>query len=497
MASLEAYTGFSPLKWLRYHVVEKKLNSVVGYVLMGALAVAIAYMSVFVSYKSTFMLVGGVTFCVIGVACVLYPYFGYYTTIIVSCLIFSPERAFGLALPFGFAIEIYSYLTLLGVVTHSYAKQEIDRTFWRHPITVCLLVYLGFYTMQAVNPSLQSKLGWFNYYRKFISFFAFYFMTYCLLNSKERIRFFLKFWVVLITFLALYACKQQWLGFFQWESNWIMADEKRLELLYQQGLMRKFSLLSDPAASGVLFSAFMVFLLVLGLRTSNKKHKYWLYGFSIICFLAFSYSGTRTGNVIFIGGVFFYALATITDKRTLRFVAAAAIGFILLLSIPVYNPVLLRIRSTFEGSKDPSAAFRDMNRKRIQPYIYSHPIGGGINTCIPEGLIYSPGHYLASFPSDSGYLKLAVEQGWVGLALALIFYYLILRTGIKNFYRARAPEIRMWYIATLSFVFCLYIGQFSQIVIGQYPTIFLYYGAMVIFIKLIKYEKAKPQTENF
>lgn len=496
MALLEANTGFSPAKWLRYHIFEKRLNTVAGYILMAALGVAVAYLAVFTSYKAAIMLAGVFVFAVIGVACVLYPYFGYYTTIIVSCLIFSPERAFGLALPFGFAIEIYSYLTLLGVATQGYARQEISRDFWRHPITICLIVYLLFYTVQAVNPALQSKLGWFNYYRKFISFFAFYFMTFCLLNSKERIRFFMKFWVVLITFLALYACKQQWIGFFQWEANWIQADEKRLELLYQQGLMRKFSLLSDPAASGVLFSAFMVFCLVLGLRTSNKKHKYWLYLFSLICFLGFSYSGTRTGNLIFIGGVFFYAISTITEKRTIKFVTAAAVGFIMLLAIPVYNPVLLRIRSTFEGSKDPSAAFRDMNRARIQPYIYSHPIGGGINTCIPEGLIYSPGHYLASFPSDSGYLKIAVEQGWVGLALALIFYYLILRTGIKGFYRARGPEIRMWYIALLSFVFCLYIGQFSQIVIGQYPTIFLYYGAMVIFIKLIKYEQPSPQTEN-
>jgi putative inorganic carbon (hco3(-)) transporter len=497
MASLEAHKGFSPAKWLRYHIFEKRLNTYVGYFLMAAMAVGVAYMSVFMSYKGTLMFTGVFAFAVVGVACVLFPYFGYYVTIIVSCLIFSPERAFGLALPYGFAIEIYSYLTLLGVITQGYARRQIDRSFWRHPITVCLIVYLLFFTMQAVNPSLQSKLGWFNYYRKFISFFAFYFITYCLLNSKEHIRFFLKFWVVLITFLALYACKQQWLGFFGWETNWIFSDEKRLELLYQQGLMRKFSILSDPAASGVLFSSFMVFLLVFGLRTSNQKHKYWLYLFSLICFLGFSYSGTRTGNLIFMGGVLFYALSTINEKRTIKFVTAAALGFILLLSVPVYNPVLLRIRSTFEGSKDPSAAFRDMNRARIQPYIYSHPIGGGINTCIPEGLIYSPGHYLASFPSDSGYLKIAVEQGWVGLALALVFYYLILRTGIKGFYRARGPEIRMWYIALLAFVFCLYIGQFSQIVIGQYPTIFLYYGAMVIFIKLIKYEHPTPKTENF
>jgi putative inorganic carbon (hco3(-)) transporter len=259
--------------------------------------------------------------------------------------------------------------------------------------------------------------------------------------------------------------------------------------------MRKFSMLSDPAASGVLFSAYMVLILVLAIRTASTKRKIWLYSLAMICFLGFSYSGTRTSNIILLGGILFYGIATINEKRTIRLVTGTAIGFILLLSIPVYNPVMLRIRSTFEGSKDPSAAFRDMNRKRIQPYIYSHPIGGGINTCIPEGLIYSPGHYLASFPSDSGYLKIAVEQGWIGLALALIFYYLILRTGIRNFYRARAPEIRMWYIACIAFVFCLLIGQFSQIVIGQYPTIFLYYGAIVIFIKLVNYEQ-KPRTEN-
>ncbi|MGB8194876.1 MAG: hypothetical protein WCF67_23275, partial [Chitinophagaceae bacterium] len=304
-------TGFSITGWLRYHIMEKKLNTWVGYLLVALLGVGIAYMSVFMSYKMVLMLAGVFFFAVLGVACVLYPYFGYYTTIIISCLIFTPERMIGLSLPFGFAIEIFSYLTLLGAVTQGYAKREIDRSFWRHPCTICLIVIFGFFTLQAVNPSLHSKLGWFNYYRKFISFAAFYFLTYCLLNSKESIRFFLKFWVIMISFLALYACKQQWFGFFGWETNWIMADEKRMELLYQQGLMRKFSMLSDPAASGVLFAAFMVMMLVLAIRTSNKMHKYLLYVFSMICFLGASYSGTRTSNLILIGGVFFYAIATI------------------------------------------------------------------------------------------------------------------------------------------------------------------------------------------
>jgi len=158
--------------------------------------------------------------------------------------------------------------------------------------------------------------------------------------------------------------------------------------------------------------------------------------------------------------------------------------------------VLYRIKSTFQGSKDPSAAFRDMNRKSIQPYIYKHPIGGGISTSGIEGQMYTPGHILASVSPDSGYMKIAMEQGWLGLALTLIFYYLVLRTGIKNFYRCRAPEIRMWYIATITMLLTLMVGQFSQIVIGQYPTIFYYYPAIVILIKLTNYEQTKKSVND-
>jgi hypothetical protein len=339
-------------------------------------------------------------------------------------------------------------------------------------------------------------VGWFNYFRKYISFLAFYFISYCLLNSREKIISFLKFWIYFSVILAAYACKQQWFGYSNWELNWIMADDKRFELLWQHGLLRKFSILPDPAASGVLFSAMMIFSLIIAIRTSNKKWKWWLYAFAVINFLGFSYSGTRTGNLMILAGILFYSIATIYDKRTIRFlfITIAAVAFILV--IPYQNPVLYRIQSTFQGSNDPSAAFRDMNRKNIQPYIHQHPIGGGISTCGVEGQMYTPWHILASVPPDSGYMKIAMEQGWIGLALALIFYYLVLRTGIKHFYRCRAPEIRMWYIAIIAMLLTLMVGQFSQIVIGQYPTIFFYYPAIVILIKLYKYEQTNKSAHS-
>ena len=480
--------------WLHHHFITKKMMSPIGFIFIGLLGVAVAYLSAFISYKMSFVMVAGVVGLVLAVACILHPYFGFYFTIVVSTLIFTPERMFGIIFPLGIVIEIYTYCTLLGVLTQQYAKEEIHREFWKHPITIMLILLLGFYALQAVNPSPHSMIGWLNYFRKYVSFLAFYFISYCLLNSREKIRFFIMFWIYFAVLLAAYACKQQWFGFSNWEITWIMADEKRFELLWQHGLLRKFSILSDPAASGVLFSAMMILSLIIALRTSNQKLKWLLYSFAFIFFLAFSYSGTRTGNLMILASILFYSVATIYDKRTIRFLAIT-IGLVaMILVIPYQNPVLYRIQSTFQGSKDPSAAFRDMNRKSIQPYIYKHPIGGGISTAGIEGQFYIPGHILASVSPDSGYMKIAMEQGWIGLALALIFYYLVLRTGIKHFYRCRAPEIRMWYIAVISMLLSLMVGQFSQIVIGQYPTILFYYPAIVILIKLSKYEQTNMST---
>jgi hypothetical protein len=482
--------------WLHHHFITKKMMTPVGFIFVGLLAILVGYMAATISYKMSFVMVAAFIGLGLAVACVLYPYFGFYFTIVLSTLIFTPERLLGIFFPFGIVVELYTYLTVLGVLTQNYAKQEINREFWRHPITVMMLLLLGFYTLQAVNPSPHSMVGWFNYYRKYLSFLAFYFIAYCLLNSRERIRYFIMFWMWFAAILAAYAVKQQWMGFSNWELTWIMADEKRLELLWQHGLLRKFSILPDPAASGVLFSAMMMFSLIIAIRTSNKKLKYLLYAFALINFLGFSYSGTRTGNLMILAGILFYSIATIYDKRTLRFLGVT-VGLVgLILVIPYQNPVLYRIQSTFQGSKDPSAAFRDMNRKNIQPYILKHPIGGGISTCGVEGQMYTPGHILASVPPDSGYMKIAMEQGWIGLALALIFYYLVLRTGIKHFYRCRAPEIRMWYIAITIMLLTLMVGQFSQIVIGQYPTIFFYYPAIVILIKLFKYEETNKSTNT-
>ncbi|WP_315820631.1 hypothetical protein [Paraflavitalea speifideaquila] len=168
-----------------------------------------------------------------------------------------------------------------------------------------------------------------------------------------------------------------------------------------------------------------------------------------------------------------------------------------LLVAPIYdNAVINRLRSTFEGSKEPSAMVRDLNRKLVQPYVWSHPIGGGVNTAGLVGQMYNPGHYLSFIPPDSAYMQTMMEQGPIGLALLLIFYYVILRTGIKYFYRVRDPDLKSQYAAHLVSVFSLLVAQFSQMAIGQYPNVLYFYSALAIFLKLHLYDSSNAEANN-
>jgi hypothetical protein len=198
-----------------------------------------------------------------------------------------------------------------------------------------------------------------------------------------------------------------------------------------------------------------------------------------------------------VAGVAFYVVMTLYEKRTMVFAGVFAMMMVFIMVVPIYDNVIInRIRSTFEGSKDPSAYVRDVNRKSVQPYIYRHPIGGGLNTAGMAGEMYNPGHPLAAIPPDSGYMKILMEMGPIGLALSLIFYFVILRTGIYHFYRVSRPEIKAVYVACLVSVFSLMVAQFSQGAIGQYPSILFMLSALAIFLKLHWYDPTNKKVKE-
>lgn len=489
----------SVLSWLHYHFLDRKMATAFGIALLGFIAIGMSYITVLVDSKISIGIVSGVAGVLIFLVCIVYPTVGYYLTYIVTLFLMFPARLLNSAavIPTGLIPEYLSYLTLLGVITRQEYRKEITSKFWNHTITIWILVLLAYYLLQVVNPSMTGKLGWFNFFRKQVSFAAFFYMSYCFFNSRKAIEFFTKFWIILSTIESVYACKQQWFGLFGWEERWLMADPERVGLFINMGFVRRFGLLSDPATAGILYASSTVFVLVLALQAKKARERILYYILTVINFLATSYTGTRTATLMVVAGIVFYCVITLYEKRTLIFSGIFAFMITALLVAPIYdNMIINRLRSTFEGSKDPSAMVRDLNRKLVQPYVHSHPIGGGVNTAGLVGQMYNPGHYLSFIPPDSAYMQTMMEQGPIGLALLLIFYYVILRTGIKYFYRVRDPELKTQYAAHLVCVFSLMVAQFSQMAIGQYPNVLYFYSALAIFLKLHLFDSPKAEANQ-
>jgi hypothetical protein len=482
-------------QWFRYQFLEKKLNTPFGYIFLALIALLIGYGMVTIS-KFTGPLVLGVVGCfLLTIVIFRSPYFGFYFLIAFSSLTVTIDRLIELPLPSGTLIEIFTYVLLLSLMLKFDLRKNMNIRFWTNPITIGLYILFAYYVIEFFNPEMFSSVGWFSFFRKQFSYFIFYYVCYCLFDSKKRMVFFIRFMIALSSFAALYAFKQQWFGYAGFELRWI-GTGNGYSLLLQGGMLRKFSLFSDPATSGILFASISILSVVLLFRTRDKKEKKWLGAALAVNLLGYSYSGTRTATLMIIAGILLYSLSTIYEKRTVIFLLYSLLVFTILMVMPYQNAITYRIRSTFEGTNDASAAIRDYDRHEVQPYIQAHPIGGGIFTSGGEGNKYNKGHYLEYLQADSGYLKTLAEEGPIGLSLLLIFYFIIMRQGYYKFFRSGNPEIRTYYIGLLIMMFTLLVAQYAQMAISQYPVVLYFYGSLVIFIKLADFDKHKQPVQT-
>jgi len=480
--------------WLSYHFMEKKMNTIPGYIIMLLLGSAITFAMFMTDYRIAFFVAAIVACILLVIAFLKYPYFGLYFTIAYSSIVITLMRL--VDLPFGIFVDPMTVLILLGAVLNYDRSREINKEFWSNPVSICFYILFAYSVVELFNPAMYSKLGWISFFRKQVSFYIYYLSCYCLLNSKKKIIFFVNFMIGLSTLLALYACKQQLFGYANFEMLAIMkGGPLAYQLLFQGGLLRKFSTFSDPATSGIVFASSAMFCIILLVRDSNRSRKIWWAIAGTLNILGYSFSGTRTATLMIVAAIAFYSIATLYERATLRFMFISILVFYAVLVVPSQNVVTNRIRTAFDGTRDASASLRDYDRHQIQPYLFEHPMGGGIFTSGAEGPKYNPGHPLEMFQPDSGYAKVLAEQGAIGLALLLLTYLIVMRQGIRNFYRAKDPEIQNYYIGLLAMLFSILVGQYSQMAISQYPILLYYYGLLVIFYKLIKYDSPQPDVE--
>jgi putative inorganic carbon (hco3(-)) transporter len=444
--------------------------------------VALLAISVFVSfgvYKFglVFAILTAVAVVAIPVACAIiaYPAVGVVVTLVAAYLIMWVIR-FGINFPLGTIMDGLQALCLFGFFLRM--KREQNWVIFKNPISYVIVAWIIYNFIEVANPWAASKLAWVYTVRSVALVMLMYFIFSYQIRTVRFIKFILKLWILLAVFAAVYAIKQEFFGFAQFELD-TLQDPETILLYFIDGRWRKFSIFSDPVAFAynMVTASMLCIALMWGPISFVKKL---ILGCLVLLFwVTMLYSGTRGAYVLVPAGLAMFALLNLT-KRILIMGIVGALFFVGLIFVPTSNPSIKRFQSAFAPSEDASFNVRKMNQKRIQPFILSHPIGGGLGATGIWGQRFSPGSFLATFPPDSGYVRVAVELGWIGLALICTLMFVILREGIKNFFAIHNPQLRSICLGMVLVVFCLHIGNYPQEAIVQFPSNIYFYLAVAL-----------------
>jgi putative inorganic carbon (HCO3(-)) transporter len=469
----------------------QKLDNWVGYILLGLLATGFGYL--FATRMLAAMgLVGLVLGLCVIIPCLLNTEAGLYINLFYSFFVCYFSRLFFHDYSnVGMVSDILILATLSSFVVRRVNLRQPLREFVHSRSVVWILLLDAYVLIELYNPGAHSFEGWYIAFRKLLEVLILLFIAFNVFDSYEKVKRYIIALFVVCLIAGLYGCLQQWHGLFDFERNWVMADDARFGLIFIAGDFRKFSTVSDPTAYGIIMAACALFFMILFLGPLKGYFKQILLAGIVIMLLGMSYSGTRTANIMIVAGIAMYILLTINKRSTWVFASIATVIFLALLYVPIYsNATLIRFRSSFLGREDESFNTREMSRAFIQPYVRVHPFGGGLGTTGAMGLVYNPGHYLAGFQTDNGYLAYALELGWIGLSIVCFSFYFILRSGIRGYFQCQDPRIKSIYAAAIVCLFSFIVAELAQTAIGQISDEVVFYPLIAIILKLKYFDKS-------
>ncbi len=390
--------------------------------------------------------------------------------IIYSYFLFLISRLLPFPFPGGTIVDFLAAIILFGIIIKPRNSLKITKKKLDNPITYMLLVYSAYILMEIFNPNSFTVTSSVIIFRGVLATLVIFFLFAHVINSLKRLNAFTNTWLFLSLLAGLYGIYQEIFGFADFEWTFIHSVDGMYKRLYIWGHLRKFSFLSDVAAFGLLMAFSVVFASIMLFKRHAKIYtRLYLFIIIVVCGAAMVFSGTRTAYAIIPFGLFLYFLLNINNIKILIAAISIFVVFIIILFGPFYSGPFKRIKSAFKSSDDPSMNVRDVNRKSIQPYIWSHPFGGGLFTTGIAGKKYAPSHRLAGFPPDSGYLKAALETGWIGLMLILVLYGIITSYGAQVFLNSHNSNLKIMAAAYTCSFFAISIGNLTQDAMNQKP----------------------------
>jgi len=418
---------------------------------------------------------------------------GFYLVFLMGIFMFYIDRMLNISFPLGTVYDGLTALVFIALFIDN--KRRRDWTLFQNPITITFGIIVCYQLLQFFNPNSGSHVAWLVSLRGNASFLI-YVVCFQLFSSLKEVKNFTAVWLVVAAVVGLYAFYQEIFGLTDFEWEWMNSKPERIDLYLIWGVMRKFSFLSDPSSFGIFMAASALACLPLALGPFPLLKRLGFGLLMIMLMVAMSYSGTRTAIAMIVVGIVFFMIITLWKKEILIGSIAIAILGAGMLFGPFYGGTMNRIRSTFNASEDPSMAVRDVKRVSLQEYIATHPIGGGLYTVGHNGERYAPGHPLAGpWDTDSGYLLIALESGWIGLIIFQMFFFLTMWTGIKGYFSTDDPVLKTYMLVYITPFLALSVAHFTQDSMFMKPVNMLVYVTYALVIKIPSFQKKLSPVE--
>ena len=371
-------------------------------------------------------------------------------------------------LALGTALDGLLVLTLLSTFLNG---RRMNWQQLRRPAFWILIVWLSFTILEYFNPEHPFPPAWFYHARSFsLSWFLLAIIVSVNPIKKSDIRIFCTQWLVWSFLAALWGFKQQYIGLESAELRWLAAGAEKQHILW--GQLRSFSFYSDAGQFGSEMAGVTLVCIILLFETKSWLYRILYTGLAIVFFWGFAISGTRGALFVILAGFPAYFVLKRSPVHIMRGLMVAIPIFCFLMFTHIGDSVyqIWRIRSALHPTKDASFIVRLENQQKLKNFLKDKPFGAGIGTSSGAGQRFSPDYFAAQIPTDSWYVQIWIETGFVGLTLYLLMLFSLILIGTIKIWQLKDPWLTTIMIVLLAEFAGICVVSYTNPILGQFPT---------------------------
>ena len=391
-------------------------------------------------------------------------------------------------------IRIGSLIDILIIITILITIREVGlKEIIKNKLFILISSWLLFLSAQHLAIDSGSSINWISILRNYsLRFFICIPVFYLIKDNKSVINIII-FLLVLCSFASIYSLFQFFIYYPNIDLSFIYSTQEKFELFSSEKFLRSISFFSDPTTFGITLAVLLQTILIMAFLSKSIKLKLLLIPISILLASGIIISFSRTPFILtIIAGITF-----IVFKPNLRLIGTiilfAFIGYIYITSSN--NTFSQRIKSSFNLKNNNSWIERVQDRKFVQKNAIEYPLGLGLGRTGYYGKKYYSGKELSHFESNSGFLKLALETGSIGLSFFFIFLIILFNGLISKFNNLKKTQHRHIYLALLIPLISLTCGNFSQDTLIHSPTNLIFFIFVGLLFRISEIDKSSHKRK--